>query len=512
MRTRASLLRRTLGHALRPLGLVFFFAALPAQGDEPARTEFGVCANPQARSDPDAYCDHLIASGVKWVRISPEWGLIETARGIYNAAYLDKLDAIVNRLHAGGVGILWILCYTAPWASSKPDLPSPDLTRHKPADWADWGNYVTFIVSRYDGKIKNWEVWNEPDLDLFWKDGVADYHTLLVKAHARIKAVNPGNTVVLGGLAMFDGTVDSYGLDTFFDRLLALGAARSFDVTNYHAYGPHSRQLALRQGMLDVINKYGLHAKPLWITETGYSTAGDLSLEAVKADRVDQIHHGNLRRDDVARYFWYCFDNQTLARPDPKEENFGLVSADLSPRKAFYRYQARDGAATDFAAQAAYPSLAPSLHTLYYVSDARGDGGLVTASGDARVIPAGRYMYFRVNDDWLHAGNAGLDERVDVDVTFLDSGTGAFALQYDSTTEPYRSVTCALTNSGRWRTVTFTLDDVKFANRQNHASDLRLYAHDAAALTVRKVTVRKRRNHAAAVLATAPAGHSPPMQ
>ncbi|CAM3009780.1 glycosyl hydrolase [Rariglobus hedericola] len=477
----------------------------PALNAAPVAMEkFGLCVRPQSVSDPAAYCDQLIASGVKWVRISPEWGSIETSKNTYDSAYLTKLDGIVDRLHDGGVNVLWILCYTAPWASSQPTLAWPHITRRKPANWADWESYVSFITARYNGKISHWEVWNEPDLIGFWEDSVADYYTLLQKAHAKVKLTNPSNTVLLGGLALYDGTADSYGLGTFFDSLMALGAINYFDVTNYHAYGDYARHVKLHQGMLDVINKYGIQNKPIWITETGYTTYGNTSLESAKADRVDQIHTGNLGWSDVSRYFWYCHSNPVITPPNPQEENFGLTSNDLTPFKAFRHYQALDGAQTDFAKQAAYPSQAGTLHTLLYVPTTSGDGSYVTPSGDDRVIAATRYMYYRVNDGWLYDGNSGLDRTAYVDVTFLDTGSGNFTLQYDGTANAYQSVSTVRTNTGLWKTVTFTLNDVKFANRQNNSADFRFSA-GSTGLTVRNVTVHKSFNPGSVILQTTPA-------
>lgn len=461
-----------------------------------AMQDHGVCAKPQGTSAWQDYCDQLIASGVKWVRISPEWGSIETAKGIYDTAYLARLDNIVDYLHDHDVNIVWILCYTATWASSQPSADKP--TRYKPADWADWEDYVAFIVGRYDGKITHWEAWNEPDAH-FWKDSVSDYLTLLQKSYTGIKAVNSNNVVLIGGLA------DSHGIGSFFDQLMGLGAKNYFDIVNYHAYGDFTHHVALHQGTRDVMQKHGIPSRPIWITETGYTTNGDPALEAMKADMVDQVHYGNLCWSDIQRTFWYAYSDTPASTPaDPFHENFGLTDSSLVPHKSLRHYQALDGASTDFALQAAYPTLIPMLHTLYYHPASSGDGSHVTASDDDRVIPATRYMYLKVNDDWLCDSNEGLDETVYAEVTYLDSGTGDFQLQYDATTSTYQSLACARTNTGEWKTVTFTLDNVKFANRQNQGADLRLYAGPPTSLTVRNITLCKRTNPATVILRSTP--------
>ena len=466
--------------------------------------EFGLCIRPHAESDSDAYCDRVIASGVKWVRIGRDWGALETSKGVYNTTNLAKMDSIVNRLHAGGVNMVWILGFTAQWASSQPTAPWPDNGRYRPANWADWEDHVTFVVTRYQGKISHWEVWNEPDHIGFWKSSIADYATLLQKAHAKVKAVSSANTVLVGGLATTNGTTDSYGLGTFFDQLLDLGAASWFDVVNYHAYGGYDKQVSRHAGMVDVINHHSIQAKPIWITETGYTTVGTTSLEAMKADMVNQVGLGNIRFADVDRTFWYCLTNPVIVPANPSEENFGLTNPSHSPLPAWWHYQALEGAETDFTRQAAYPSLTSLANTLYYVPTTSGDGSYVTASGNDRVIPATRYMYLRLNDGWLYDSNAGVDSAAYVDITYLDSGTASFALHYDSAANAYENVSIARTNTGLWKTVTCTLTNAKFANRQNNTSDLRISA-GSAGLTVRKVAVRKIYNPAIVTLQTTPA-------
>ncbi|WP_164716400.1 cellulase family glycosylhydrolase [Paenibacillus whitsoniae] len=146
--------------------------------------------------------NQIADSQIQWIRISPEWGRIETAKGVYDTAYLNQLDNMVNQLTAKGIHIVWILCYTAPWASSMPGAPSPDIARYKPANWVDWESYVNFITTRYQGKIQYWEVWNEQDSLGFWKSSIDDYNTLLQKAYTGVKATDSSNTVLLGGLAL----------------------------------------------------------------------------------------------------------------------------------------------------------------------------------------------------------------------------------------------------------------------------------------------------------------------
>jgi len=457
--------------------------------------KFGICDHPQNYSDWSASCDEIIASGVKWVRISPEWGGIQPESGDYNAAYLAKVDGIVDKLTSHGVNVVFILCYTAPWASSMPG--SADASRYKPANWTDWENYVNFITVRYSGKIFYWEVWNEADLNGFWKSSAQDYTTLLQKASTQIRATNVNNKVVLGGLAM----VNNYGIGGFFDTIMSQGAGSYFDIVNYHAYGDSTRFRDLYSGLQSVITKYSIGSRKIWVTETGYTSLGEAAKEAIKADKVEQTYQTHFGLSNIERIFWYVHRNPNLA--DPSEGNFGLIKNDHTPLKSFYAYQAVGGAETDFGLQGQYPALTPTRRTLNYVPATSGDGVVTNydAGGTIKTVPTGSYMYFTVNDNWLYDSNSGMDEKVYVDVTFQNNFNGIWGFQYDAISAAYKGVTQTRTNSGTWQTVTIPITDAKFANRQNYAADFRFYAIGSP-LNVSKVVVRKEMNRANVVFSS----------
>jgi hypothetical protein len=451
--------------------------------------KFGICDHPQRYADWSASCDEIIASGIKWVRISPTWGSLQPESGEYSATMLERVDGIVDKLSSNGVNVVFILCYTATWASSNPS--SPDATRYKPQNWTDWENYVNFITTRYSNKVYYWEVWNEPDHTTFWKSSAQDYTTLLEKAADQIRTTNVNNKILLGGLAM-SGT---YGIGGFFDTIMSQGAGDHFDIVNYHAYGDSVRFLEKYNGLQSVIAKYDIDDRKIWITETGYSSSGDAPKEIVKADKVEQTYQTHFSLPNIERIFWYVHRNPIHS--DPSEGNFGLIQNDHTPLKSFYYYQAAGGAETDFGLQTLYPTLTPTRRTLNYFPATTGDGVVTNynTNGTIKTVPAGKYIYFRINDNWLYDGNGGMDETVYIDVTFQNNATGTWNLHYDATSAAYKSVSQSRTNSGTWQTVTFPITDAKFANRQNNSSDFRLYANGNA-LNVSKVVVRKEMNRA----------------
>jgi hypothetical protein len=483
---------------LRRLLLVLFAALLifafvpPKPAKAMDMSYFGVNEHPYRYTDYAALIDQMAASQIKWVRFSVEWNNIEPSKGVHPADVMAKIDDIVNRLTAKGIQIEWVLGYTAEWATSCTSCTWPDDTRYKPADWADWENFVTYITGRYKGIIHYWEVWNEQDLSGFWKSSIDDYYTLLQKAYAKIKATDSTNSVLLGGMALSTG----YGLGTWFDSLMGVIGANNvpFDIINYHSYGDSRVQVSRYNGTMDVINKYSssLAGIPIWITETGL-TSSNGTTEYQKADYVDQVYLLNKRWPNIFKVFWYNYRDKNTG--NPVEDNYGLTAQDLTPFKALYHYQALNGAESVFGSQ-------PESALTLYVNQAPSDSGVTFNADGTMTIATNKYAYFKVNDQWLFDTNEGVDPSVQIEVTYLDSSPVSgtkWSMQYDGQLSNFQAAPAVnYTNTGTWKTKIYSnsdLHDIKFANRQFLGSDFRLAANGAP-LTVSKVVVKKRTDRA----------------
>ena len=472
--------------------------APPARATDPME-EMGVASHLFRYSDYAAACDSLIASGVKWIRTGVEWGSLQPTAGELpssaNASLLARVDYVVNRLHENGVNIVWELAYGTDWCSSAPAGVTSGRRFYRPSDLAAWARFVEFMTDRYRGKIRHWEVWNEPDHSTFFRvppgeDIVEQYLVLLAAASAKIRAADASNRVLLGGLAGFDGSRESYGLGTFFDRLCERGAADHFDIVVYHVYGDSPHQLRVNRAHRDVIERHGLLSRPVWLTETGFSTAGDASLEAKKAERVHRHWQTHMRLGHIERLFWFLDRSDNVAG-NASESNFGLRANNRAPLPAYYAHQALGGARVDFRTQTRFPALVATDRTIYFSGSGIEDHA---PDGSSKRIPVLGHMYFHVNDAWLRDGNGGLDDTVDIEVEYLDSSTGGFRLDYDikGPATAAQLPVVMRQNTGQWKTHVFTLADVEFANSQPGGADFRIYAGRDAPLVLRSVVVRKR--------------------
>ena len=132
-----------------------------------------------------------------------------------------------------------------------------------------WKEYVRRIVSRYADQIDYWEIWNEPNLDHFWKDpDPGRYLQLFRETAAIIRECAPNAKIVLGGL---NGIPLGY-----LEECLKLGLAEEVDILNIHPYEWNSAPEVFHhsyQAMWKLLKKYQWGDRPVWVTETGWSTA-----------------------------------------------------------------------------------------------------------------------------------------------------------------------------------------------------------------------------------------------
>lgn len=152
-----------------------------------------------------------------------------------------------------------------------------------------WAVFVAQTVNRYrpsgllaqtggiprGAGISVWEIWNEPDFNLFWQAGANDYARLLKVSYLVIKLIDPQATVVFGGLLYPTS-------DNFFAQVLEViskdpmrQAHKWFmDVVGIHSYADPWRSGWLALFSQQTMRYYGIQ-RPIWLTETGVPVWND---------------------------------------------------------------------------------------------------------------------------------------------------------------------------------------------------------------------------------------------
>ncbi len=259
-------------------------------GDSPATGEvwFGVFPQRDRKLRPDsAFGTHvtavvpepsntLLASeamGARWVRLHDfgdfcHWRVVEPEKGRF-----VWRDAEINDLRRRGFEILANLGHTPVWAG-RPHPKNQDhgtWTSAPPRDVAEWENYVFKTVEHFRGRIRLWEVWNEPCWSTFFAGTPEEYADLLKAAYRAVKRADP-QAVVIGGCF-------SWHAQQWTKRVLAQDALDFMDALSYHVYwSPVATEPATPgeptfiarevQHFTDLMRERG-KVKPIYMTEGG---------------------------------------------------------------------------------------------------------------------------------------------------------------------------------------------------------------------------------------------------
>jgi len=260
-----------------------------------------------------------------WRLSHVNWADLEPERGVWKFDLLDKYVGWSQQHH---LEILMALTYTPRWASSTPDAPTdveannPPGLSGAPRDIEDWKTFVRLVSTRYKGRIRNWEIWNEPNRPQSWTGTVDQMVDLAREAYTILKQADPGCTVVS------PAPTGPYGL-RFFDAYLAKGGGRFADVIGYHFYvardAPPEAMATLIGSVEKTLDKYGLAGKPLWNTEAGW-LGPDMFPPQTQAAYLARAYLLNWA-SGVTRFYWYAWEDHHGTRV----ELVGPDNATLTP-------------------------------------------------------------------------------------------------------------------------------------------------------------------------------------
>jgi hypothetical protein len=204
-------------------------------------------------------------------------GFVSGAGGIPTS--FAATDQIVSLAAARGMSVLPIVMNTPSWDA----LPRSGAGLPRPRDDGLYGKYLTTLIGRYGPRgsfwrqypglprrpIRNWEIWNEPDIVGFWptQPFARSYVALLSAAHSAIRRADPGGRVVLAGVPNFSWQV----LKSIYR---VRGARRLFEVVDVH---PYTKRPA---GVIEILRRVrvsmmrgGDSGKPIIAAETGWPSS-----------------------------------------------------------------------------------------------------------------------------------------------------------------------------------------------------------------------------------------------
>lgn len=237
------------------------------------------------------------------------WPDLEPRNGNWNFKLLDQYAALAEKHN---VDLLLPLGLTPTWASARPDEPSPHF---KPGNVAgpkyieDWRRYISTVARRYKGRIRNYEIWNEPNLKEYWTGTTKELINLAHEASQILREIDPTITIV-GPSATNSATGPAW-----LDEYLSIGGGSDLDAIAHHLYVFPSPPEALTPfigRVRQIMAKHGMSNKPLWNSELGWSLPKAFSSDMEAVGYLARAYLLNWI-GGVQRCYWYAWDNQEWA-------------------------------------------------------------------------------------------------------------------------------------------------------------------------------------------------------
>ncbi len=277
--------------------------------------------------------DQAQATGAKFVRV------FVTGNQMPDHA---TFAAIAAGASARGLKVVYVLTGNADGSNTPPD----------PTAFANAAS--GFAAAMPAGTVAAYEIWNEEDETDFWGAAVdaARYSAILKAAYPRIKQADPSAKVLLGPL-----TGNNYN---FLGQIYAAGAGASFDAVGVHTdtaclVDPPSSYyredgnvarftfLGFRT-VHDVMAANGDGAKPIWMTELGWTTATSTCArgmwagqkpagvsEAAQAANLKEAYHCLAAYPYVETGLWFTLKDTT--NHGEELNHYGLQRADNATHK-----------------------------------------------------------------------------------------------------------------------------------------------------------------------------------
>jgi hypothetical protein len=193
----------------------------PAQAAPPKLSPFGIGScyiNNRSAEDNARWLPQIAAIGVHIMRTChTDWGALELEEGKWSWKALDEQMSYMadHQMDFGGIFI-----GSPRWdKSGHAGLPVHNLP--------GWSKYVTEVVKHVKGKVKYWEVWNEPPNFIGPNQTPEDYARIVVSAYDAAKAADP---LCLVGLAAKSVHVN------YLEQVIKAGAKGHFDYITLHPY------------------------------------------------------------------------------------------------------------------------------------------------------------------------------------------------------------------------------------------------------------------------------------
>ncbi len=315
---------------------------------------FGMCSHTHRWPLRDRQLEAEAAElcGVKLMRSTFTWPAVQPQPG---AMDFSLTDSIYELYRGQGIEMLGGLGFVPRWAAPK-ELQNT-------ADWRDWNRCmppldlwrkaVFAMVSHYQGKIRFWRVWNEPDFWSFARFGSDDYVKLVKSAYEELKKADPDAKFIVGDFATLVQMTGRPKDNVKFQRDALEGTRGYFDLHSHHEHGNFGKYSHVIDDLLIPMRQQTRTEVPWLAGETAIASTG--GQEYFQAVTLYKKLIFSWARGAIA-YLWYNLRNDGFDLYNG-EHHYGMLTHDFYPKPVYsvYNMLARNFTGGEFVRQLPAP-------------------------------------------------------------------------------------------------------------------------------------------------------------
>jgi hypothetical protein len=247
--------------------------------------------------------------------VGVHWAAIHTGPDTYDWTLLDSLVAKAGNRH-----LTYVIAACPRWLAKYPDNPhyAPWLgpgSNSMPHSMDEANKFAWQLATRYKGRIKAYEVWNEPQLaDFLYPYNDAECNTLAAmtkRFYSTIKACDPAALVLSASVL----PRESSGGMNKARRYLAAMQRKDWNVDAFatHVYPEvgfwHRRWANMVQDVASTLRSMGAPTSKLWITETSFNLLGPADTDTA---HIREVISGLYSSDGGRFVFHYAWNRPDL--------------------------------------------------------------------------------------------------------------------------------------------------------------------------------------------------------
>ncbi len=272
-------------------------------------------------------CD-MVRTGIPWSNVETSKGVYSLPQSVYDTCTYASQNDIEILLTLNGNNSLYHDSEYQNYANSTGRYYFPQSEESIKA----FGNYVAYVVGELKGKVKHFMIWNEFEGTCFNRPTeMYRYAALLKEAYKRAKEANP-DCVIIGGSGMEP-------ILSWAEEYFNYNGANMSDAVAFHLYknwvGKGDHLAGEVEAIFNLLKKnYSWQHFPMWVTESGFSTAIGLNTEDEQYANAIRLYI-MAKEKGVDKYFYYDFKNDRIDRAQT-QGNFGCIYMHTEKKKVPY--------------------------------------------------------------------------------------------------------------------------------------------------------------------------------